>query len=135
MEEKIMKKIIIFFIFALFFINSIYADENMNPELIESIDPNAVIVVTYDTQVDSDNTTTVEQTNTTQNNIFQENVTTQNNGLAMENNTQLPNNTQSWNNESNNGLVVNSMPNTANPLFVLLIACILIPMGIYRKSK
>jgi hypothetical protein len=74
---------------------------------------------------------------------LQENTTTQNNNPIMANNTQstnntsnngsiMANNTQSTNNASNNSSV---MENTANPLIALLLSCILIPMGIYRKRK
>lgn len=139
-----MKKImIIFFILALLSLNPIWADDYINPELIEVIDPNTVIAITYDAPTDSENTTTVEQTNSTQKNILQENTTTQNNNPVMANNTQstnntsnngsiMANNTQSPNNTSNNSSV---MENTANPLIALLLSCILIPMGIYRKRK
>ena len=77
------------------------------------------------TNVNSDNTTSIEQNNT-ENDLLQENATTQNNSSVMENNTQSTNNT------SNNSSV---MENTANPLIALLLSCILIPMGIYRKRK
>lgn len=138
-----MKKIMIFLILALLFTNPIYADENTTNHIIiyTTIDPDRVDnVLVYDTPMDSDNASTVEKANSTQNNILQENTTLKTNTSSMENNTQsiniTQNNTQSQNNNvSNNSSVVNSMYNTANPLFVLLIACILIPMVFYRKRK
>ena len=116
--------------------------ENTTPhiKIQRTIEPNHVYdVLVYDTPTDSDNNTLVEQ-NSTQNNILQENTTTQNNNPVMVNNTQstnntqvLSNNTQATNNNTSNNSSV--MENTANPLIALLLSCILIPMGIYRKRK
>lgn len=116
--------------------------ENTTPhiKIQRTIEPNHVYdVLVYDTPTDSDNNTLVEQ-NSTQNNILQENTTTQNNSSVMVNNTQstnntqvLSNNTQATNNNTSNNSSV--MENTANPLIALLLSCILIPMGIYRKRK
>ena len=102
-------------------------EENTTKHKIQTrIEPIHVDVLVNDTPTDSDNNTLVEQ-NSTQNNILQENTTTQNNSSVMVNNTQATNN-----NTSNNSSV---MENTANPLIALLLSCILIPMGIYRKRK
>lgn len=133
-----MNKIIIFLILVLLCTNPIYADENTTDEwtIYPSIDPHRVYAITYNTTSDLNSVTTVEQTNTTKNNTLQENTTIANNNSFIENNTKSPNSDVQYSNHvSNNNSVENSMYNTANPLFVLLIACILIPMGIYRKRK
>ena len=142
------KVIIVFFILTLLSLNSTWADENEyhHVQLYDSTPENYYVLV-YDTHVDSDNATTVEQTDSAQENDLPENTTTQNNNVAMENNAQSINstqstnntqpisNTQSTNNISNDVSVATPMQNTANPLIVMLLACILIPMGIYRKRK
>ena len=144
-----MKKIIIvFFILALLSLNFTWADEN---EYIPLISDESSFGGTHTALIvapaDSDNTATVEQTDSAQENALQENTTTQNNNLEMENNTQpISNtqsvnntetigNTQSTNNTSNDVAVATPMQNTANPLIAMLLACVLIPIGIYRKRK
>ena len=107
--------------------NNTLEENTTKHEIQTRIEPIHVYdVLVNDTPTDSDNNTLVEQ-NSTQNNILQENTTTQNNSSVMVNNTQATNN-----NTSNNSSV---MENTANPLIALLLSCILIPMGIYRKRK
>jgi hypothetical protein len=120
--------------------NTLEENTTKHIQIQRTIEPNHVYdVLVYDTPTDSDNNTLVEQ-NSTQNNILQENTTTQNNSSVMVNNTQstnntqvLSNNTQATNNNTSNNSSV--MENTANPLIALLLSCILIPMGIYRKRK
>lgn len=154
---KIMKKmIIVFFILALLSLNSVCADENETLKIYaggpwEGFGAD-VVQVTYDTPVDSDNNVAVEQTDSVQDNTLQEDTATQNNNSAMksnaqtqnntqpisntqsQNNTQPASNTQSMNNTSNNVSVATPMQNTGNPLIVMLLACILISIGIYRKK-
>ena len=144
-----MKKImIIFLILGVLAINSIYAidfaDDSDLPRYVAPVYVNEIaddsdlpryVAPVYSS--DSSDNTTIEDANA-ENILLQENMTNSNNNLSMEvNNIQTSQNNSQIieNNTQHNNSIINAMPNTANPLFVLLIVCILIPMGIYRKRK
>ncbi len=146
---------IIFLILGVLAINSIYAidfaDDSDLPRYVAPVYVNEIaddsdlpryVAPVYSS--DSSDNTTIEDANA-ENILLQENMTNSNNNLSMEvnniqtsqNNIQTSQNNSQIieNNTQHNNSIINAMPNTANPLFVLLIACILIPMGIYRKRK
>ena len=108
-------------------------DDIIEPKIdYYEIEPLADDKNTTTNQIENTKNNTTNQTITNIDNITPNSTntninTTQNN----YNNTSTTNITQSNNKENTNIEVIN----TANPLIILLIACILIPMGLYRKRK
>ena len=137
---KIMKKLImVFFILTLLSLNSIWAGENGTVPPLIDITPEEVLV--YDMPGDSGNVATVEQQavhrKTLYKKIRQHKIIMQQwkNNAKSINSTQSVGNTQSTNNTSDNASVATPMQNTANPLIVMLLACILIPRGFTEKEN